>query len=284
MPFVAKDLLEGRDHPVTIRVADTVATALKLMIENDYSQLPVVNELQQPLGLVTADLILRGLRNFRTTTDSLVVRDVFLPLDGQRDVYHPEDDVFDMLTDLNKLAAVLIVDNDGRLTGIVTSYDTTAYFRRRAEDLMLVEDIEKALRDHIEAAFTGDTGNLDDDALQEAISEVNNEPIYKNYKAFLKKYINLAKVSVGTDDDTIRQACADHMDYSKSLDELNLNQFKQILLSRWEDYGKHFRVSSSNLANLLDQVREIRNIVAHFRGEISQEQRQLSVSVPTGLR
>jgi CBS domain-containing protein len=57
------------------------------------------------------------------------------------------------MASLKNTYAVLIVNAEGSLIGIVTSYDTTEYFRRRVEDMMYVEDIESTLKDFIRAGF-----------------------------------------------------------------------------------------------------------------------------------
>ena len=42
MPTSAFDLIEGRAFPTCVKMMDSLVEALELMIENDYSQLPVV--------------------------------------------------------------------------------------------------------------------------------------------------------------------------------------------------------------------------------------------------
>ena len=57
------------------------------------------------------------------------------------------------MDDLRERYAVLIVDGEGTLVGIVTSYDTTEYFRRHSEDMMVVQDIESCLKYYIRMAL-----------------------------------------------------------------------------------------------------------------------------------
>src|SRR5699024_10544871 len=109
-----------------------------------------VDENNKPMGIVTSDSILKGLRAFGTSLQQGVVYDV---AEKQYEAYQ-EDDIFDLLDIIKEHFAILIVNNDRQLQGIITTYDTTEYFRRRDEDIMLLEDIESAVRDHIEAAFT----------------------------------------------------------------------------------------------------------------------------------
>ena len=132
MPFTVQQLIEGHQEPVKVTQHENAQRALELMIEYDFSQLPVVDENDTPLGIVTSDSILRALNNFGIPLNELQVSHAIVKVD----LYNPDEDLFDLLDDLKNTYAVLIVNNEGTLHGIVTSYDTTEYFRRRAEDMM----------------------------------------------------------------------------------------------------------------------------------------------------
>lgn len=174
MPYQVRQLLEGKGVPICVNRNDAVALALALMIEHDYSQLPVIEELEGvgfPEGMVTYEGILRGIRNFKLSIDDLKVRDVMV----EAKPFTVADDLFDILDRLKNTNAVLIVNDEVPvLVGIVTSYDTTDYFRNRTEDLMRVEDIEVTIKDLIEQAYTNTDGILDNDKLKQAISRVSH--------------------------------------------------------------------------------------------------------------
>src|SRR5882762_10060697 len=133
MPFTVQDLIVGRSEPVTVSRDESVETALRLMIEGDYSQLPVIDRDGKAEGMITGDSIVRALNNFDLTIKEMRVFHAMT----QVVTYGPEDDLFGLLDDLKNVYAVVAVDNDKRVIGIVTSYDTTEYFRRRGEDMML---------------------------------------------------------------------------------------------------------------------------------------------------
>jgi CBS domain-containing protein len=171
MPSTVQQLIEGCPKPVTVSPNDPVKRALDLMIEHDFSQLPVVDDSGRPLGMVTSDSIIRSLSNFGVTIDALRVSNAMV----RAVKFRPEDDLFGLLDDLRDSYSALIVDGDGRLTGVVTSYDTTEFFRRRAEDIMLVEDIESALKEHVQAAFTNEKGDTDQTALAAIIEQVTQK-------------------------------------------------------------------------------------------------------------
>jgi CBS domain-containing protein len=272
MPFTAQDLIEDRSEPVSATLDNAVVDALELMIENDFSQLPVIDDENHPKGLITSDGILRGLSNFGVTIEKLSVRDV----SERADTYSLDDNIFDLLEGLRLQPAVLIVDGEDRLVGIVTSYDTTVYFRRRAEDIMLVDDIESHLKDHINAAFTDRrSGELDQEALQAAIDEVSNAQAYSGVKQAVTRYLKHLD-GHKLKSEWITEACAHLVTTGKELGDLTLYQYTELLLhkSHWSDYKASFSVDDKAIRKLLDGVRDTRNALAHFRNEITRAQRE----------
>lgn len=152
MAYQVQQLIEGRGRPLSVKKDDMVSQALSTMIEHDFSQLPVIQEedgssgIDMPIGMITYEGILRGIRNFNANIDDLRVRDVMV----QAPVFSEEDDLFDILDRLKETNAVLITGfYADDLIGIVTSYDTAEYFRNRTEDLMRVEDIELMVKELI---------------------------------------------------------------------------------------------------------------------------------------
>ena len=73
MPYTVQQLIEGHQVPVKVAPDEKAPRALELMIENDFSQLPVVDENDKPLGIVTSDSILRALNNFGIALTELQV-------------------------------------------------------------------------------------------------------------------------------------------------------------------------------------------------------------------
>ena len=84
-----------------------------------------------------------------------------------------DDDLFDILDRLKETNAVLVIETYvPELVGIVTSYDTTEYFRNRTEDLMRVEDIELMVKEFIKTAYVDENGELDEAKLNSAVAQV----------------------------------------------------------------------------------------------------------------
>ncbi len=276
MPFTVQELIKDRRKPVTVQINDTAQKAIDLMMEYDFSQLPVIDNDERPQGMVTSDSILRAHASLNLPLKKLHVRDAIAKKPRE---FKAADDLFEMLEYVMDADAVFIVEGDGRLTGIVTSYDTTEYFRRRAEDIMLVEDIETALREHIRSAYSGPKG-LDHDALKVAVGEVVRDRggHRKRFKAALKRYAN-SKGLGNIDEDaaetafnaTFASGGAGH-----EFEDLNLSEYIQMLLhgDRWDTHFQSlFNIEREALKFMLDAVRETRNTLAHFRGEIDSTQR-----------
>jgi CBS domain-containing protein len=245
MPYQVEQIIEGKGFPVCVAKDDSVSKALALMIEHDYSQLPVVKEedgFHYPEGMINYEGILRGIRNFGAKIEDLRVRDVMVTAP----IYNCEDDLFDILDRLKDTNAVLVMDQGFLLTGIVTSYDTTEYFRNRTEDLMRVEDIELMIKEFIKIAYVDANGETDEAKLNSAIAQVT---AYRKATGQGEKQL--------------------------AFDDLSLSDYIGLLLYKetWAVFEPIFGVQRSIVGELLNGVREIRNALAHFRGDITAEQR-----------
>jgi hypothetical protein len=276
MPYPVQNLIEGRGEPTTVRPGDSAQKALTLMIEYDFSQLPVIDEAKRPLGMVTHESILRALSNFGVKLEDLRVSNAIV----KAQTYRPEDDLFDLLDRLKETNAVLIVDGEDKLIGIVTSYDSMEYFRRRAEDMMLVEDIESMVKDLVLTAFTDETGEVDQERLAAAIEEVTSSQraLMGRYRNALRHYLELQGQQQPEVDPQCLGTSFSHLapkEKPKEFDDLTLYEYTELLLhkSRWDIYRSILSLETEAIRRLLDKVRETRNALAHFRGEISPTQR-----------
>ena len=242
MSYQVRQILEGKGSPVCVKKDDTVASALALMIEHDFSQLPITKEEQGfefPEGMITYEGVLRGIRNFRLSIDDLRVRDVMV----NAKTFTLEDDLFDILDQLKNTNGVLIVSDEiPELVGIVTSYDATEYFRNRTEDLMRVEDIEITIKELIKEAYLDETYEFDKSKLAQAITKVIHRGQGEKPKTF---------------------------------DELTMGEYVNLLTLQdtWDFFQAIFNLPRDSVRELLSGIREIRNSLAHFRGDISAEER-----------
>ena len=280
MPFPVENLIKGHSKPVTVSLKNTALDALHEMIRYDYSQVPVVDEQGRPEGLVTSDTILRGLSNFQVTIEHLHVRDVLC----KAKTFSPEDDLFELLPSLRDAYAVLIVDNNRVLTGIVTDYDTSEYFRRRAEDIMLAEDIERTLRDFVLAAFpkaqeSQDDDNQNDPQLSEAINKISSPAQDQTrFKQAVIEYLKLEHSGYKLNPASVNVAyekLTQTQQKTKQFNDLTFSEVEALLFSedRWSTYGKVFTVGKEPTRRRLDDVRQIRNKLAHFKGDVTELER-----------
>jgi CBS domain-containing protein len=277
MPFLVGDLIEGRGDPVTVTRDRSVKNALDLMIEHDFDQLPVVSEDRRHLGMVTHGSILRSLNSFDVKLDSLRVSDALTRARS----FRKEDDLFDLLNELRERFAVPIVDGAEVIVGIVTSYDTTEYFRRKSEDLMLVEDIELALRQYIRIA-TGASVDEDNAALREAVADImpSGRELKNKYKNAVRQLLNLRGENTDLDPEHIELTFSRHLRNDapvREFSQLTLAEYIDLFLhsDRWHLYEPIFVLDQSAIRHLLDEVRQIRNNLMHFGGDLDTHQREL---------
>jgi CBS domain-containing protein len=275
MPFLVKDLIEGRGEPVTVTRDCSVKRALDLMIEHDFDQLPVVTEDKKHLGMVTNGSILRSLNCFDVKLDLLRVSDALTKVRAFRE----DDDLFALLNDLRERFAVPIVDGANVVVGIVTNYDTTEFFRQQSENLMMVEDIELALRQYIRTAV-GAPEDEENDALRDAVAKImpSSQELKKKYKSAVCHLLNLRGENGTPDSKHIELTFSKHLSDNKSpkeFDQLTLAEYIDLFLheDQWHLYEPIFVLQIEAVRNLLTQVREIRNKLMHFGGELDARQR-----------
>lgn len=278
MPFTVQDLIVDRPEPVTVSRDESAETALRLMIEFDYTQLPVVDRDGRAEGMITSDSIIRALNYFDLTIKEMRV---FNAMTGIL-TYAPEEDLFGLLDDMKDVYAAAVVDNDRRVIGIVTSYDTTEYFRRRGEDMMLVEDIETMLKEYILAAFQDDSGDVDRPALDAAVEEVTrgNSRVRGPFLRALQQYLQSeGGADAQINNQRAEEVLSQHLNQkrpAKPFERLSLNEYIELFLSknRWDKYKSVFQLDPNACRKLLGPVRDIRNELAHFRAEITPHKRE----------
>jgi len=117
---------------------------------------------QQQFYFITHESILGALHNFGSKFEDSALR-VDDALVRVPNVYRASDDLFELLVGMRDRNAALIVDEDQCLRHVVTSYDTSQYFRQWAEDIMQVRDVEHSLRRIINSAFKKSDGEIDEE-------------------------------------------------------------------------------------------------------------------------
>jgi hypothetical protein len=169
---------------------------------------------------------------------------------------------------------LLIVDGDGRLTGIVTSYDSTEYFRRRSEDLMRVRGVELMVKDLVRAAFIDASGVLDEAALNTAVATVTSPTV--ELKGRFMQALRCFLKAEGRPDGQLDPERVDRSfailappGKPRSFDRLTMQEYINLLLHpSLQAYCEQvLRLEPKRIRSLLEGVRDTRNKLAHFRDE-----------------
>lgn len=278
MASIVQHLIPESQTPETLVTATeemTLQDALDRMIEHDYSQLPVVDKDFKLKGLVTSDSILKTISYFRSSLDKVAVSHAAFKSKTCR----PDDELSELLNGLRDASAIPIVDKVGGLIAIITNYDAAEYYRQRAEDIMLAQDIETTLRDYIEYAHKDSAGNIDDNALQKEIENIapSGKEFKNKFKKALHEYLGRSdQVHSTPNQSLIDDVFEKHLHQPteiKSFENLTLFEYIQIIKNLWNRYHHFFyELEWDAIYRLLNEVRQTRNAIAHFR-EVTANQR-----------
>ena len=276
MPHQVDKLTVGCFDPICVDQNATVQEALQIMIENDFSQLPVINERKLPIGLITYESIVKASLNFGLRLDQLQVSNAIANVKS----FSLEEDLYDLLDQL-KVDNAGLIDVAGEHFSIVTTFDSTELFRRRAEDMMRVEDVEVLVKEFILLAFTNDDTEIDQEKLAAAIIDSSGirKELSKKYKQAVSEYLHMAgQVNPNIDLDAAEKSFVRlyNEESSKEFTDLTLNEYIDLLLYKnvWDIYQQVFNIDIRAARHLLEGVRNTRNFLAHFHGEITSAQRE----------
>lgn len=131
-------------EPLCIQPAMAVKDALRLMVENRYSQLPVLED-GEVLGAFSFwSLAEHMVHHPNVAVDDLVVDDVIQKLPSVT----VEDSLHSLLKLVEDAEAVFLVSPRG-IQAVITAWDVLDYFYKVAKPYVLLWEIELALRDAI---------------------------------------------------------------------------------------------------------------------------------------
>jgi CBS domain-containing protein len=239
-----KEFIEGHRNPRSVTLNTTVREALAIMRNHDYSQLPIVDEQGYLKGLISEQSIVN---TYFDMNGSMNLLDLKVDHCQQEALtISLNKDLFDAIKLLESTFAIVVEDNN-KPVGIVTNFDTAYYFRDLSEDLIVVEKIESELREYIRYAFPE---NAVDNALHNAFK---NNPRFQD--------------SLG-----------------KSVDDLTLFEYMQVILAdeNWSKFEGVFEPKNM-FRSYMENVRKIRNQLAHFRGKLDQNQKKTLLAAKTWI-
>lgn len=176
---------EGKTPLLTIEYNKSIKHAIELMIQNEYSQLPVTKN-DEIIGIISHESIVKWLCIKEGKGE--LGTEVAFAMDDKNII-----DLETSLSDLVDFVAIknYVLVNDNNRFEIITNHGILQYFKDFSESFMLVENIEKKLRRII---FT----SID----QEAFAEISHntlgregydspnrveDMVFNDYRTFLSK-------------------------------------------------------------------------------------------------
>lgn len=233
---LVKSLIPENQALVCITPGTTVAEVIQKMEQNSFSQLPII-EGSAVLGIFSY-------RSFATRLLRMGRLKAFagdLPVDEfveQFDFVQLSANWETILPSMGKDDAVLVGGHE-RLDGLVTTMDVLSYLRKVASPFVLIAEIETTLRRVIRACVT------------------EEELRICAIKGLRSKYV--------TEDDVPTE-----------LTQMEFNDYAQIIGNRenWPHFSIVFGITDwdrSSTTQKLNQIRNLRNDVFHFRRKIEQK-------------
>lgn len=217
-------------NPVTVEAGSRFERALELMVENDFSQIPVMDD-GAVAGVVTHESVYRAL----SVLDDHEIGEVSSGTVAEKPgaFVSWEDDVYSLFERFAEDSYVL-VGSPKDLEGIVTYYDVFHFIKSQIKPFLLIGDIERELRTTFEEVY-GD--GLDDriretfEPIEDVITPDGVEMFsFEQYRAF---------ISINWDDDL----------------EHEFSEDKQFILNRLKDVQEirnaifHFRDAGDDHAD-----------------------------------
>jgi len=140
-PISRLSLLKSASRtPISIPRDSTLEKAYLHMWKNEFSQLPVMNNEREILGLITWQSIAKGLIACKKSncvkdymTDEFTILDENTPL-------------FDAIKEVIKIGVVFVRDNERKIKGPITPSDLNEQFIEQIEPYILLEQIENYIR------------------------------------------------------------------------------------------------------------------------------------------
>ncbi len=256
-------LIEDRPGATTIGEHDSIAAAMELMLENDFSQLPVV-EGDRAIGLITALGVARCTHLIPEAVGRLRV---FHAIDRLPARASMRETIWRGLDIMRGAPALLIEDETGALLGLLTDYDFSAFLRALTEDAQTIHDVESTVKELVENHYAEDP-----DALHEAIARQVRGTLRTSMGA-VRRVVDACAGGGDVTQKAFEDAFERHVvgDVTVEFDGLSFSEHISLLMNGacWSSYEDDLGLPKPVLQGLLDGAREARNRVAHHRGTLS---------------
>lgn len=248
--FTAGDVLTHStaatpDDPVTIDLDDSIQTALEIMLERDFDQLPVESG-GRVEGVVTYKSIARYVKSMDVTNvDETSVK---ITLNTNPNFVEPDHDIFELFDTFAEDDFILIGDEQ-QLEGILTRYDILYFIEDQVDPFLKIGGIEESLR-HIFRESVDDV----DQCIEEAFAD--------------------------------RAEHDDRYDPPTSWEDFEFDEYRLFMMRNLDQLPTRLADERSMVEDLLEDVRETRNALFHFRAEadeVDRDQLDLAHSYFTGI-
>jgi predicted transcriptional regulator len=143
-----KVLPAANQVPLWVSPNTPISKAMTLMILNDFSQLPVLNNPRKVMGMISWKSLGRAFAWNKVPKEVKDCRDSYVI------VFDYEDPILDAIDDIMMHEVILIESSASGICGIVTTTDIAELFVDHTEPFMAIEQLEKQLRVVIDKFFT----------------------------------------------------------------------------------------------------------------------------------
>ncbi|MEZ5940631.1 MAG: CBS domain-containing protein [Planctomycetaceae bacterium] len=271
-PFGPARILLPEDQKIkTIRDTEITSFALERMVEEGYSQLPVVNEDKEVIGIFSWQSFgkrMSEIHALNVDLSKLAVKDT----DLEKARFISPDTYIDTETDWSRIDHVLVGDKHN-LLGVLTITDVLGRLNDFAEAFVLLYEIEHEIRDLIIDVYPG--GELS--KLFEGLSERKDGPedfARKGLEALVEG--DSPKISDSWQSKQIRSAIKVLQKAGQSrpvteLKDFTFAQYREVIFSKdnWPRFEAVFD-SPRDLLNMdFEKINDLRNTVFHFRRGIT---------------
>ena len=131
------DLLKEEEKPMlaTVNHNESVENAIRLMLTEEYSQLPVMKG-DKVVGVISYESLAKTVFNFAKSKSKLPAKVRAKDcMEKVTKIFSVEDDIIDLLSTLAAKSYVL-VSKRSKVTNIITSYDVLWFFRTYIESFL----------------------------------------------------------------------------------------------------------------------------------------------------
>jgi CBS domain-containing protein len=273
--LTVQDVLKNRPKPVSVLMSLSLGDALTIMRDNDFGQLPVVDADERPIGLLHQSQVLRVLLQLGCPINGLLVKAV---MSDQFEKVEFDEGIIEAANRMANANVVFVVRSE-KLVDVLTVHDVARFFRQRASELMRIEEIETSIREHLRQAYKDDAESLSAGAAK-AKNSATKVTVEKLYGA-IRRYHEAPGLEPPMRDDTKLEIALKVLGVDTaarvSFEDLTLQEYITMLFDRniWSDRANILNsMPRDTLNSLLARVRDIRNVLFHFKRDLTADERE----------